>query len=163
MLEHVAELFAERAARTETPIAVRLEAPELELRADARALEQILQNLVDNALKYGSGGDVVLSARRDDEGAVISVRDHGPGIEARHLGRIFERFYRVDPGRSRQLGGTGLGLAIVKHLVEAMGGDVRVASTVGEGTTFTVQLPDGPATVSSPDSGRANSRSPDVG
>ncbi len=163
MLEHVAELFAERAARTHTPIVVRLEAPELELRADARALEQILQNLVDNALKYGGGGDVVLSARLDDDGAVISVRDHGPGIEARHLARIFERFYRVDPGRSRQLGGTGLGLAIVKHLVEAMGGEVRVASAVGEGTTFTVQLPDGPVTVSSPVSVRATPRSPDVG
>jgi two-component system phosphate regulon sensor histidine kinase PhoR len=163
MLEHVAELFAERASRTQTPIAVRIDGPELELRADARALEQILQNLVDNALKYGGGGDVVLAAHREDDGAVICVRDHGPGIEARHLGRIFERFYRVDPGRSRQLGGTGLGLAIVKHLVEAMGGEVSVASAVGEGTTFTVQLPDGQSTASSPDSGRPPPRSSDVG
>jgi two-component system phosphate regulon sensor histidine kinase PhoR len=70
----------------------------------------------------------------------MSVADTGPGIEPRHLPRLFERFYRVDPGRSRELGGTGLGLAIVKHLVEAMGGSVGVASTVGAGTTFTFTL-----------------------
>ena len=73
------------------------------------------------------------------------MSDSGPGIEPRHLGRIFERFYRVDAGRSRELGGTGLGLAIVKHLIEAMGGTVRVESIVGAGTTFTFSLPTAPA------------------
>jgi two-component system phosphate regulon sensor histidine kinase PhoR len=71
----------------------------------------------------------------------VSVADTGPGIEARHLPRLFERFYRVDAGRSRELGGTGLGLAIVKHLVEAMGGEVSVESEVGRGATFNFTLP----------------------
>jgi two-component system phosphate regulon sensor histidine kinase PhoR len=74
---------------------------------------------------------------------VFSVIDDGPGIEARHLDRIFERFYRVDPGRSRELGGTGLGLSIVKNMVEAMGGKVRVESAPGEGATFSFTLPKG--------------------
>jgi two-component system, OmpR family, phosphate regulon sensor histidine kinase PhoR len=74
----------------------------------------------------------------------VRVSDTGLGIEARHLGRLFERFYRVDPGRSREMGGTGLGLSIVKHLVGAMGGEVQVLSAPGEGSTFTVFLPTSP-------------------
>ncbi|MFO0547188.1 MAG: ATP-binding protein [Polyangiaceae bacterium] len=118
--------------------------------ADPRALEQVFYNLLDNAVKYCPGATVTVSARADtrsraqESGAPtveITVRDTGPGIEARHLDRIFERFYRVDAGRSRQLGGTGLGLSIVKHLVEAMHGAIEVSSVVGAGTKFTVELP----------------------
>ena len=109
-------------------------------RADARALEQVLVNLAENAVKYTAEGNVTLRARRDREAWLVAVEDTGPGIDRHHLPRIFERFYRVDPGRSREQGGTGLGLAIAKHLVLGMGGDVAVESGDG-GTTFTVRLP----------------------
>jgi two-component system phosphate regulon sensor histidine kinase PhoR len=109
--------------------------------ADRRALEHVLSNLVENAVKYcGSGSSVRASAVELEDAVRLIVSDDGPGIEARHLPRIFERFYRVDAGRSRDLGGTGLGLSIVKHLVEAMGGAVRVESTPGVGTTFSFTL-----------------------
>ena len=110
--------------------------------ADATALRQILQNLVENAVRYTQAGSVTVFARRDEGTAVIGVRDTGVGIPPEHLSRIFERFYRVDAGRSREVGGTGLGLAIVKHLVEAHGGSVRATSTVGVGTEVAVVLPD---------------------
>ncbi len=115
----------------------------LSVRADRRALEQVLGNLIDNAVKYcGDGAEIAVRASPAGAGVVaVSVVDTGPGIEPKHLPRLFERFYRVDAGRSRELGGTGLGLAIVKHLVEAMGGRVRVESVFGEGTTFTLTLP----------------------
>ncbi len=109
------------------------------LRADARALEQVLVNLVDNAVKYTAQGSVVVRATLEQGDWVLSVDDTGPGIEAHHLTRIFERFYRVDTGRSRDQGGTGLGLAIVKHLVQAMGGEVGVESGA-EGSRFWVRL-----------------------
>lgn len=112
--------------------------------ADRRALEHVLTNLVDNAIKYcGSGATVSINAVEHAEGVRLIVADTGPGIEQRHLSRIFERFYRVDAGRSRELGGTGLGLAIVKHLVEALGGTVHVESRVGEGTSFSFSLKKG--------------------
>ncbi len=109
--------------------------------ADAEGLERVLVNLVDNAVKYGkTGGKVIVSARRDGGRVRVSVSDDGAGIEPMHLPRLFERFYRVDEGRSREKGGAGLGLAIVKHLVDAMVGEITVESEVGKGTTFTVSL-----------------------
>lgn len=114
---------------------------ELRVHADRRALEHILVNLIDNAVKYGGAPPKIeITAERSGERLLIRVRDHGPGIEPRHLSRIFERFYRVDAGRSRAVGGTGLGLSIVKNLVDAMHGSVEVASEVGVGTTFTIAL-----------------------
>ncbi|MGZ6141079.1 MAG: sensor histidine kinase, partial [Myxococcaceae bacterium] len=102
---------------------------DLTARADAKALEQVLLNLLDNAIKYTpEGGVVELVGERVGDRAHLSVRDTGLGIEARHLPRLFERFYRVDRGRSREMGGTGLGLSIVRHLVHGMEGEVRVAS-----------------------------------
>jgi two-component system phosphate regulon sensor histidine kinase PhoR len=110
--------------------------------ADRRALEQVLSNLLDNAIKYSpEGSRVRVTAQATDGRVRVAVQDEGPGIPAQHLPRLFERFYRVDPGRSRQLGGTGLGLAIVKHLVEAMGGTVGVESEPGKGSEFSVTLP----------------------
>ena len=100
----------------------------------------MLVNLVDNAVKYSGAGRVAVGAERDEAEWVISVQDTGPGIERHHLPRIFERFYRVDPGRSREQGGTGLGLAIVKHLVQGMGGEVGVESGP-DGSRFWVRLP----------------------
>ncbi|MGO9711100.1 MAG: ATP-binding protein [Polyangiaceae bacterium] len=109
---------------------------------DPMGLEQVIQNLVDNALKYGArDGEVRVRGVRDGSRVVLTVSDDGPGIAREHLPRLFERFYRVDAGRSREQGGTGLGLAIVKHLVESMGGAVNVESDVGRGTTFRVDLP----------------------
>jgi signal transduction histidine kinase len=106
--------------------------------ADAVRLEQVLSNLVDNAIKYGrSGGRVTIGARSAGDGKVeVCVQDDGPGLPADSLERVFERFYRVDKGRSREQGGTGLGLAIVKHIVQSHGGAVWAKSEAGRGATF---------------------------
>jgi two-component system phosphate regulon sensor histidine kinase PhoR len=106
----------------------------------------VLTNLVDNAVKYcPAGASITLRARLVGEGADararVEVADTGPGIEPRHQPRLFERFYRVDGGRSRDMGGTGLGLSIVKHLVEAMNGAVGVESAPGHGSLFWFTLP----------------------
>ena len=117
---------------------------DLSVRGDARALEQILVNLLDNAIKYTpNGGRVTLLADAAGHEVMISVLDTGPGIEARHQQRIFERFYRVDGGRARADGGTGLGLAIVKHLVQAQGGEAGLESGRG-GSRFWIKLPAAP-------------------
>lgn len=109
--------------------------------ADRKSLEQVLVNLLDNAIKYsGEGATVTVRAEARGDRVRLTVRDSGPGIEARHLPRLFERFYRVDTSRSRAEGGTGLGLAIVKHLGEAMGAAVSVESVVGAGSSFHVDL-----------------------
>jgi two-component system phosphate regulon sensor histidine kinase PhoR len=107
-------------------------------------LEQAVLNLLANAIKFNRpGGDVRVSVRREELGVVaISVADTGVGIPYQDLPRIFERFYRVDKARSRQVGGTGLGLSIVKHVVERMKGTVGVESQLGRGTTFTIRIPE---------------------
>jgi signal transduction histidine kinase len=112
---------------------------------DPTALRQILANLVDNAVRHTNEGSVVVFSRRTPGGIAVGVSDTGIGIPSEHLGRIFERFYRVDAGRSRSEGGTGLGLAIVKHLVEGHGGRVRAESAPGRGTKIWAELPDPPA------------------
>jgi two-component system phosphate regulon sensor histidine kinase PhoR len=110
--------------------------------ADQEAVGQIIDNLVDNALKYTpAGGRIRVHWRAEGDQVVLEVEDTGIGIPERDLPRIFERFYRVDKARSRELGGTGLGLSIVKHLVQALHGSVRATSRLGEGTTFHVRLP----------------------
>jgi len=112
------------------------------IRADLRKLTLALSNLVDNALKYGKeGGRVTLSGHIEGDACLLEVTDDGPGISPEHLPRIFERFYRVDKGRSRELGGTGLGLSIAKHIVESHGGILRVESRIGVGTRFTIRIP----------------------
>jgi len=123
--------------------AIRLDAPtDLWLPMNRRMLEQALVNLIENAIKYSPPGrDVLVRARRRDEEVVISVIDQGEGIEPQHLARIFERFYRVDRGRSRQVGSTGLGLSIVRHICQAHGGRVEVESQWGRGSTFMMILP----------------------
>lgn len=131
---------AAAAARLEFEATVTPEATTV--RADPEALRQVLLNVLDNAVRYtGTGGRIEVRAARDDAWLRIEVRDTGVGIPGEHLPRIFERFYRVDAARSRELGGTGLGLAIVKHLVEAHGGRVGAASTLGRGTTIRIELP----------------------
>jgi two-component system phosphate regulon sensor histidine kinase PhoR len=112
--------------------------------ADPTALRQVLANLVENAVRYTSRGGVTVRADGPISGiggTTVSVSDTGSGIPVEHIGRIFERFYRVDLGRARDEGGTGLGLAIVRHLVETHGGSVRAESVVGRGTTITIHFP----------------------
>jgi two-component system, OmpR family, phosphate regulon sensor histidine kinase PhoR len=110
--------------------------------ADPEGLQIILRNLVDNAVKYTpAGGSINVTLRTSRDEAALTVADQGIGIPPQDLGRVFERFYRVDKARSRQLGGTGLGLSIVKHLVQMFGGAVGVKSQLGKGSAFTVSLP----------------------
>lgn len=114
----------------------------LAVKADAKALDQILINLIDNAVKYTrDGGHVWVEAKPEVDHVRIEIRDDGPGIAAKHRERVFERFYRADPSRSREAGGTGLGLSIVKHLVESMDGDVGVEPNMPQGSIFWLRLP----------------------
>jgi two-component system, OmpR family, phosphate regulon sensor histidine kinase PhoR len=116
--------------------------PENKVMADPDAMNQVFGNLIENALKYGgSGGRLRVGATLLDGEVEFWVRDFGPGIPSEHLGRIFERFYRVDKARSRESGGTGLGLAIVRHIVQAHGGKVHVESELGSGAAFYLTLP----------------------
>jgi two-component system, OmpR family, phosphate regulon sensor histidine kinase PhoR len=129
-------------------------APDAVVYADARRLEQMLTNLVENAIKFNrENGTVTISHKSDAEAEAnqrsrvvgrrskIMVQDSGEGIPAQHLERLFERFYRADRARSREMGGIGLGLAIVKHLARAHGGEVTVTSELGKGSIFTIELP----------------------
>lgn len=114
----------------------------LEVLGEEEAIRQALSNLVDNAVKYSSaGGRVIVRLQARNGRAVLEVEDEGPGIASEHLDRIFERFYRVDRARSRELGGTGLGLAIVKNVARRHGGGVEVESERGRGSTFRLWLP----------------------
>ncbi|MGQ0641375.1 MAG: ATP-binding protein [Gemmatimonadaceae bacterium] len=144
----VNEVFAavhEKAANTRLKLTAEIAGDAAAPYADPVALRQVISNLVDNAVRHTPSGEVAFIAQREADGVRINVRDTGDGIAAEHLPRIFERFYRVDTARSRAEGGTGLGLAIVRHLVEAHGGSVAAASTLGRGTTISVFFPDRPA------------------
>jgi len=111
------------------------------VQGDHEAMYQCLDNLVTNAIRYTNpNGKITIHMDSDDEHGHLTVSDTGVGIDKKHINRLFERFYRVDKARSRELGGTGLGLAIVKHFVMALGGDVVVNSVVGEGTSFKISL-----------------------
>lgn len=109
--------------------------------ADPTDLAIALDNLLDNAIAYTDEGEVALEVRVEDEEVVFTVSDTGPGIAPEHHQRIFERFYRVDKGRSREMGGTGLGLALVRHVAERNGGSISLSSEVGKGSSFTLRLP----------------------
>jgi two-component system phosphate regulon sensor histidine kinase PhoR len=140
----VASAIAAYATRShERDIEIMLQSDDgVEIQANSLLLEQAIGNLLDNAIKYSEPGntvDVEVSKAKDE--VTIIVRDHGVGIAPEHLPRLFERFYRVDKGRSRAMGGTGLGLAIVKHIIQAHGGRVSVNSTPGKGSAFTLHLP----------------------
>lgn len=141
LLEVVHGLETNAAARG---IAVEMDVPDSlpSVRSNENALDEIFVNLVDNAIKYAPAeGRVRVRAYATDGKVEIEVWNSGPGIPEKHLDRIFERFYRVDPGRSREVGGTGLGLAIVKHLGVRIGAEITVESSADRGTTFRVTLP----------------------
>ncbi len=139
---HVAQETCEKKAQDKS-IRIAVDCPaDLVAKINAPLLEQAVINLIDNAIKYSEAGATVLvTALREDATAVIRVIDNGCGIAANHLPRLFERFYRVNKARSRELGGTGLGLAIVKHIMTAHQGSVQVESAVGRGSTFTLRFP----------------------
>ena len=141
ILDEAIELCNRRAA--DRRVTIDLDCPvDLEGTVNGDLVEQATINLVDNAVTWSEeGGRVLVSASGDAEEIVIRVRDEGTGIREEHLPRLFERFYRVDRARSRKSGGTGLGLAIVKHIARAHGGEVEVESTFGEGSVFTLRLP----------------------
>jgi len=118
--------------------------PDATVRADHKRLEQMLTNLIDNAIRFNRrGGSVTVSNQMAGDRHLISIADTGEGIGPKEMGRVFERFYRVDRARTREVGGTGLGLAIVKHLARLHGGEVSVESELGVGTQFTIELPNG--------------------
>jgi two-component system phosphate regulon sensor histidine kinase PhoR len=139
-LDRVASLHrasVERLGKTLT-----VQAEEATVKADLKTLTLAISNLLDNAIRHGvEGGRIRLTGRGENGEIVLSVEDDGPGIAKEHLPRIFERFYRVDKARSRELGGTGLGLAIVKHVIESHGGTIRVESTMGKGSRFVIRIP----------------------
>jgi two-component system phosphate regulon sensor histidine kinase PhoR len=143
LLREVSDEMAPAAAKKNLKLTVDTgECTDDKVYADRERLKQVMINLLDNAIKYTEdGGSITVSARREGTDAVcVEVADTGSGIPEQHLGRIFERFYRVDKDRSRDVGGTGLGLAIVKHIVEAHGGTIRVESIVGKGSRFMFPL-----------------------
>ncbi|MDB4969805.1 MAG: multi-sensor signal transduction histidine kinase [Myxococcales bacterium] len=141
-VEAVLATLQVKAAEKQITLAKSSMPPELRASAERAAVEQILTNLVENAIKYTTaGGHVTVSAELRNDKVRLTVADSGAGIPKEHHARLFERFYRVDDARSRDLGGTGLGLAIVKHLALANGGDVSVESDVGKGSRFIVALP----------------------
>jgi two-component system phosphate regulon sensor histidine kinase PhoR len=109
---------------------------------DSNQLTQVVHNLVENAIKYGASGKLVeIVGRRENGSAILSVRDHGPGISAQHVPRLTERFYRVSVQDSRTRGGTGLGLAIAKHIVNRHRGKLQIESRLGQGSQFSISLP----------------------
>jgi two-component system phosphate regulon sensor histidine kinase PhoR len=137
------DIYASLATQAEAQnITLRNEvAPGTQVYADARRLEQMLTNLIDNGIKFTRPNSTVTVSHEAGTRDRILVADNGDGIPAQHLERLFERFYRVDRARSRELGGTGLGLAIVKHLALLHGGEITVQSELGKGSTFTIHLP----------------------
>jgi two-component system phosphate regulon sensor histidine kinase PhoR len=142
LISQVLALFHERALKRRQSFEVLVPEDLPWVMGDRHALDHILTNLVDNAVKYSGERSVIrVQATPHGENVVVRIEDTGPGIAEEHLSRLFERFYRVDIGRSREQGGTGLGLSIVKHLVEAMGSQISVESTVGVGTRFSFALP----------------------
>lgn len=139
--ERVADIFAKQIDRKQLALSLRFET-DRPARGDPELMERALSNLVDNAVKYTEeGGSIAIGIEEKGDEIVLSVADTGPGIPSEALPRIFERFFRVDRARSRELGGTGLGLAIVRHTLELLNGRAWVESRLGEGATFYLSLP----------------------
>jgi two-component system, OmpR family, phosphate regulon sensor histidine kinase PhoR len=136
LIERMASLAAEK------QIMIKVTCEVEEMSADIRKVEQVLTNLVGNAIKYiPIGGKIEIRWEEDDQHVILKVVDNGPGIAEMHLKRLFERFYRIDKGRSRDVGGTGLGLSIVKHIMQSHGGCVQVKSETGHGAEFICLFP----------------------
>jgi two-component system phosphate regulon sensor histidine kinase PhoR len=131
-----------QAAKKNIHIKIQAQKENIKTASDRFRMRQVLSNLLSNSIKYGKeNGETLVTIESDKEKVTVTVSDNGIGIEAKHLPRLFERFYRVDKGRSREQGGTGLGLSIVKHIIEAHGQTIMVSSEFGKGTTFIFTLP----------------------
>ncbi|MGJ4857532.1 ATP-binding protein [Labrys sp. La1] len=144
---HVADTLGPLAQDRGVTLSLDKRVPTLEVRGERDELIRVFENLVENAIKYGASGgkvEIVIDSLPKTQGkgreAVVTVRDYGPGIEAEHVPRLTERFYRVDAAKSREKGGTGLGLAIVKHIVARHRGRLGIESAPGEGSTFSVRI-----------------------
>ena len=140
LVAEVISALNDKASAHEITLANEVES-DVVVKADGRRLERMLMNLIDNGIKFGGEHATVKIRHESNSRDKIIVEDNGEGIPSQHLDRLFERFYRVDRARSRDLGGTGLGLALVKHLALLHGGEVTVISELGKGTSFTIHLP----------------------
>ena len=147
VLTNVVQGLETLATSSKVTLDLKMSADPSMVRGDRDELIQVFQNLVQNAIKYGrEGGRVSIEMRRLARSAgrpgrvEVAIQDDGPGIDAQHIPRLTERFYRVNTVQSREKGGTGLGLAIVKHIVTRHGGELNIASTVGLGSTFTILI-----------------------
>jgi two-component system phosphate regulon sensor histidine kinase PhoR len=142
LLEEVVLGFGHALAGKRQSLSIETEGGDFHIKADSDKIEQVFVNLIDNAIKYTKdGGQIKVSLSARDRDIQATVEDNGIGIPEEHLNRVFERFYRVDKARSRELGGTGLGLGIAKHIVMAHHGEIRIESEVGKGTKVFVTLP----------------------
>ena len=138
----IADMLSIHAGEKQVTIDCHLNSEPVNIMGNSDRVEQMLINLIENAIKYNKpGGSVTVQVFSNGEEANVAISDTGIGIAEENLPRLFERFYRVDKGRSRQMGGTGLGLAIVKHIVRSMNGEIEVHSKLGEGTEFLITLP----------------------
>src|SRR5690606_32917122 len=136
------ESYRDRLDREQHTLQLQFDEMKMPVYADASKMLQVFENLLDNAIKYSPAKTLIeIGVRYDDEQAYAWVRDNGIGIAEEDLARIFERFYRVDKGRSREKGGTGLGLSIVKHIVQLHGGTLHAESRLGKGTSIGFRLP----------------------
>lgn len=140
VFRNVTDIFRDRASARKLYLHVKLEPGLRQINADRDRLIQILTNLVDNAIKFTETGGVTMGILHEGERIFLFVEDTGPGVPAKYLPRLGERFFRIDPARSRQMGGTGLGLAIVKHLVKAHGWTMEIESTQGKGTKVKILI-----------------------
>jgi signal transduction histidine kinase len=142
LLDEISLGFGHALAEKKQTLTVSPQGGDFRLKADRDKIEQVFVNLIDNAIKYTKpSGRIELSLLEQDQAVCVAVRDNGIGIPKEHLGRVFERFYRVDKARSRELGGTGLGLSIAKHIVHIHNGKITIESEPGQGTTVSVTLP----------------------
>jgi two-component system phosphate regulon sensor histidine kinase PhoR len=141
-VKDIASQIEIQAAKKNISLKINAQKENIKTSSDRFRMRQVLSNLLSNSIKYGKeNGETVVTIESDKDKITITVSDNGIGIEAKHLSRLFERFYRVDKGRSREQGGTGLGLSIVKHIIEAHGQTIMVSSEFGKGTTFIFTLP----------------------
>ena len=141
VFETVMPLFTTRSKEKNIPITLVQAKKQINIIADRYRIEQVFINLIDNALKYSEAGSIEVRASTRGKLAVFAISDTGRGIPKEAIPRIFERFFVVDPSRSRKMGGTGLGLAITKHIIEAHGGTISVSSTTGQGSIFLFTIP----------------------